>query len=126
MKRTPKKSSVPDKNLHISKKVAGGATGMALGALVAGPVGAIIGGMAGTMVGSAAERGATTNLGLKTKHVARKIRPSARITREGGKAARAVSKSVARARKQIAGGKAKSAALGAQGRSGRRGNSKRR
>ena len=117
MKRTLLKTSAPDKNLHIPKKVAGGATGMALGALIAGPVGAIIGGMAGTMVGSAAEKGSTTNLRSKAIQAARKIRPSARITRDGDKAVKAESKGGARPRKKLARTKARSSVVPAQGKS---------
>jgi len=46
-----------DPKMHVRKKVAGGATGAMLGAVVAGPIGAIVGGTVGTMIGSAAERG---------------------------------------------------------------------
>ena len=44
-----------DPNLHIPKKVAGGATGTMVGALVGGPIGAVVGGVLGTFIGVAAE-----------------------------------------------------------------------
>ncbi len=46
----------PDKKLHIRKKVAAGATGTLVGALMGGPVGALVGGVIGTAVGDAAEK----------------------------------------------------------------------
>ena len=45
----------PDPELHVRKRVAGGAAGTMVGAAVAGPVGALIGGVLGTVVGVAAE-----------------------------------------------------------------------
>jgi hypothetical protein len=50
-----------DKNLHVRKQVAGGATGAVLGAVVAGPVGALVGGVIGTAVGNVAEKMPASN-----------------------------------------------------------------
>jgi hypothetical protein len=52
-----------DKELHIRKNVAGGATGAFIGAAVGGPVGALVGGIVGTAVGTVAERAAVPEEG---------------------------------------------------------------
>ena len=60
-----KKTVKPDQDIHIRKKVAGGATGAVLGAVVAGPVGALVGGVLGTVVGRAAETGLASTAGTR-------------------------------------------------------------
>jgi uncharacterized membrane protein len=52
--RTAKRKVDPE--LHVRKKVAGGATGALLGAAVAGPIGAVVGGAVGTVIGAVAEK----------------------------------------------------------------------
>src|SRR5436190_15297077 len=52
----------PDPKLHIRKTVAGGATGLMLGAAVAGPIGAVLGGALGTYIGKSAEKGRAPKL----------------------------------------------------------------
>ena len=87
MKKDSRKDRPPDKNLHIPKRVAGGATGLALGAMVGGPVGAIIGGMAGAMVGSATEaRSSAVDRPVLMKKSAQKIRYARGSARDKGKA----------------------------------------
>src|SRR5688572_14127518 len=51
-----RKSEKTDPQLHVRKRVAGGATGAMAGAVVAGPIGAVIGGVLGTAIGAAAEQ----------------------------------------------------------------------
>ena len=100
MKKVPRKSRAPDKDLHIPKRVAGGATGLALGAMVGGPVGAIIGGMAGAMVGSAAERhSGTADLPILMKKSVKKLHRGTRATMGKGKTARVRNKSAVRKNK---------------------------
>jgi len=100
MKSPPRKDRVPDKNLHIPKRVAGGATGLALGAMVGGPVGAIIGGMAGAMVGSAAEgHSITRNRPVLMKDSAKRIRRAMRANRDKGTTARRRNKPAVRKNK---------------------------
>jgi len=60
-----KKTVKPDQDIHIRKKVAGGATGAVLGAVMAGPVGALVGGVLGTVVGRAAETGFAPTAGTR-------------------------------------------------------------
>jgi len=56
MKAKPKSQAVVDPQIHVRKKVAGGATGALLGAAVAGPIGAVVGGVVGTVAGGLAEQ----------------------------------------------------------------------
>ena len=58
MKRKSNKGQPP---LASKKVVAGGATGVLLGAVVGGPVGALLGGVIGTALGKADEHGKKAN-----------------------------------------------------------------
>ena len=81
MKQNNHKAASSNGDLHINKKVAGGATGAVVGAMMGGPVGAIIGGVVGTALGSAAgtdkrgagkARTATRKIVAKAKTVVKK------------------------------------------------------
>ena len=56
MKAKANAQGAVDPQIHVRKKVAGGATGALLGAAVAGPVGAVVGGVVGTVAGALAEK----------------------------------------------------------------------
>jgi hypothetical protein len=62
-------------SLHINKKVAGGATGVVMGAVMGGPVGAVLGGMVGTAIGSLAGASASSapNKSTSVKRMAVKL-----------------------------------------------------
>jgi hypothetical protein len=79
MKNNPANGKT-DPELHVRKKVAGGATGAVLGAVVAGPLGAIVGGAVGTMIGRAAERGTPLEIPalIKKRSTAVKVQERAR------------------------------------------------
>lgn len=97
-----KTRQMPDKKLHVRKKVAGGATGAVLGAVMGGPVGALVGGVIGTVVGDAAEQGKLQQPETRAPRKARQLTTKARnISTRVKKETKATAKKAKRSARQM-------------------------